>query len=119
MKSVIFSNLGLTVLRGVRMKFYESCSFFGISLLCQRFCVLSFASAKERYQRKAARETFLARKVSCEKGFSRLFQRGVGHSRFGGANASPRSQIFERSPLASAQARTLRGGFCFLGLGTK
>ena len=28
------------------------------------FCVLSFASAKERYQRKAARETFLARKVS-------------------------------------------------------
>ena len=28
------------------------------------YCVLSFASAKERYQRKAARETFLARKVS-------------------------------------------------------
>ena len=31
------------------------------SIVC---CVLSFASAKERYQRKAARETFLARKVS-------------------------------------------------------
>ena len=46
------------------MKFYEIGCFFGISLLRQRFCVLSFASAKERYQRKAARETFLARKVS-------------------------------------------------------
>jgi hypothetical protein len=47
------------------------------------------------------------------KGFLKISPKGRGIRAFE-ARMHPHGHYFmERSPLASAQARTLRGGFCF------
>ena len=66
-----------------------------------------FASAKKPRERKQLQEPLL------RKGFLKISPKGRGIRAFK-ARMLPHGYYFlKRSPLASAQARTLRGGFCF------
>ena len=72
-----------------------------------------FASAKKPRDRKQLQEPLL------RKGFLKISPKGRGIRAFE-ARMHPNGRYFlERSPLASARARTLRGGFCFWGLDTE